>query len=175
MKALLITALFASHAAFAADFTVQSSDIRNGSPMPAKQEFNSFGCSGANLSPHLQWQNPPAGTKSFAITVYDPDAPTGSGWWHWNVVNIPAATLSVASGAVPAGALETRTDYGQPGFGGACPPAGDTPHRYVHTIWALDIEQLPVDANSSGALVGFMLNQHKLGKAQLTATYQRNK
>jgi Raf kinase inhibitor-like YbhB/YbcL family protein len=121
----------------------------------------------------LQWKNAPVGTKSFAITVYDPDAPTGSGWWHWGVVNIPADVQSIAAGSVPAGAMETRTDYGAPGYGGACPPAGDKAHRYIHTVWALDVAQLPVDANSSGALLGYMLNQHKLGKATLTTTYQR--
>ncbi|NHQ85199.1 YbhB/YbcL family Raf kinase inhibitor-like protein [Iodobacter sp. HSC-16F04] len=175
MKAMLLTALLISQTVFAADFSVHSSDIKAGTPMSAQQEFNGFGCSGANLSPQLQWQNAPAGTKSFAITVFDPDAPTGSGWWHWNVINIPASTTSVAAGSVPKGALETRTDYGSAGFGGACPPAGDPAHRYIHTIWALDIEQLPLDAQASGALVGYMLNQHKLGTAQLITTYQRKK
>ncbi|MEJ2795831.1 YbhB/YbcL family Raf kinase inhibitor-like protein [Iodobacter sp. LRB] len=175
MKAMLLTALLISQTVFAADFSVHSSDIKAGTPMSAQQEFNGFGCSGANLSPQLQWQNAPAGTKSFAITVFDPDAPTGSGWWHWSVINIPANTTSVATGSTPKGALETRTDYGSAGFGGACPPAGDPAHRYIHTIWALDIEQLPLDAQASGALVGYMLNQHKLGTAQLIATYQRKK
>ncbi|AZN36230.1 YbhB/YbcL family Raf kinase inhibitor-like protein [Iodobacter ciconiae] len=175
MKAILLTALLVSHSAFAADFSVRSTDIKADTPMSAKHEFNGFGCSGSNLSPQLQWQNAPTGTKSFAITVFDMDAPTGSGWWHWNVVNIPASTLSVATGSVPKGALETRTDFGSPGFGGACPPAGDAAHRYVYTVWALDVESLPLDEQASGALVGFMLNQHKLGKAQLTATYQRKK
>jgi Raf kinase inhibitor-like YbhB/YbcL family protein len=175
MKAMLLTALLISQTVFAADFSVRSSEIKADTPMSAKQEFNGFGCSGANLSPQLQWQNAPVGTKSFAITVFDPDAPTGSGWWHWNVINIPASTTSVAAGSVPKGALETRTDYGSAGFGGACPPAGDPAHRYIHTIWALDIEQLPLDAQASGALVGYMLNQHKLGTAQLIATYQRKK
>jgi Raf kinase inhibitor-like YbhB/YbcL family protein len=175
MKAILFSALLLSQTLFAADFSVSSTDLKADRPMSAKQEFTGFGCSGQNLSPQLQWQNAPAGTKSFAITIFDPDAPTGSGWWHWNVVNIPASTQSVATGSVPKGALETRTDYGKPGFGGACPPVGDAPHRYIHTIWALDIEQLPLDAQASGALVGYMLNQHKLGTAQLITTYQRKK
>ncbi|QKJ66535.1 YbhB/YbcL family Raf kinase inhibitor-like protein [Deefgea piscis] len=175
---LIRTALFMAfslHTAFAAEFQLTSQDIQANAPMTQKQEFNGFGCSGANISPQLSWKNAPAGTKSFAITVFDPDAPTGSGWWHWNVVNIPAQVQSIASGAVPAGALETRTDFGQSGYGGACPPVGDKAHRYIYTVWALDTEKLPVDANASGALVGFMLNQHQLAKAQLTATYQRSK
>jgi Raf kinase inhibitor-like YbhB/YbcL family protein len=172
---ILISALLSCSGAFAADFQLNSVDIKANTPMPKQQEFNGFGCSGGNISPQLQWKGAPAGTKSFAVTVYDPDAPTGSGWWHWGVVNIPAQVQSIAAGSVPAGALETRTDYGTSGYGGACPPAGDKVHHYVHTVWALDVEQLPLDANASGALVGYMLNQHLLGKAQLTATYQRSK
>lgn len=159
----------------ASAFELSSQDIRSGQAMPVQQEFNGFGCTGHNLSPQLSWKNAPAGTKSFAITVYDPDAPTGSGWWHWLVVNISASVQQVDSGSVPSGALQTRTDYGMAGYGGACPPEGDAPHRYIHTVWALDVERLPLEAQASGALVGYMLNQHQLGKAQLTATYQRSK
>lgn len=162
-----------SLAAGAAEFTLTSPDLQANQAMSRQQEFNGFGCSGDNRAPTLQWQNAPAGTRSFAVTVYDPDAPTGSGWWHWLVVNIPAQTRSIGAAALPAGALETRTDFGAAGFGGACPPVGDKPHRYVHTVWALNTDRLPLDAQASGALVGYMLNQHALGKAQLTATYQR--
>lgn len=178
---LIISSLFLANAAFSAssansaDFQLSSNDLKANAPMAKQQEFSGFGCTGANVSPQLQWKNAPKGTKSFAVTVYDPDAPTGSGWWHWGVVNIPADVQSIDAGSVPAGAVETRTDYGTPGYGGACPPAGDKKHRYIHTVWALDVATLPVDANSSGALLGYMLNQHKLGKAELITTYQRKK
>ena len=140
------------------------------------QIFNGFGCSGGNTSPQLSWSGAPAGTKSFALTMYDPDAPTGSGWWHWLVVNIPASTTKLDAGAsgknLPAGALELRTDFGKPGYGGPCPPPGP-PHRYVITISALKIEKLDLDAQSSGAMAGFMINQNKLASAKLTVRYGR--
>ena len=170
---LILASLTLCTLVHASGFTLQSTDFKDQAPMGSKQEFNSFGCTGQNVSPQLSWQNAPIGTKSIAITVYDPDAPTGSGWWHWLVVNIPASVNQLASGQVPVGSLQTRTDYGGNVYGGACPPAGDKPHRYIHTVWALDVEQLPVDANASGALVGFMLNQHALGKARLTTFFSR--
>ena len=124
-----------------------------------------FGCAGGNRSPRLKWSGAPAGTRSFAVTLYDPDAPTGSGFWHWLVVNIPAdiAELAVGAGEVrggslPAGALQTRTDFGAPGYGGPCPPAGDHPHRYLFTVFAVKTEGLNVSADSSGAVVGFNLH-----------------
>jgi hypothetical protein len=131
-----------------------------------------FGCSGGNRSPHLQWSDAPPGTKSFAITCFDPDAPTGSGFWHWVVVNIPAGTTEVpenagdpASGLLPDGALQTRTDFGKPGYGGPCPPDG--PHRYVFTVHALSSERLPVAAETSAAVVGFNMHFKTLAKASL--------
>ncbi len=178
LASALFTALVLSSAAFSAhsaDFQLSSSDLKANAPMAKQQEFSGFGCTGGNVSPQLSWKNAPKGTKSFAVTVYDPDAPTGSGWWHWGVVNIPADVTAIEAGTVPAGAVQTRTDYGSAAYGGACPPAGDKAHRYIHTVWALDVTELALDANASGALVGYMLNQHKLGKATLTATYQRNK
>lgn len=168
-----------SCAAQAADFTLSSTDIADGKTMSARQEFQGFGCKGANLSPQLSWHGAPAGTRSFAITVYDPDAPTGSGWWHWTVVNLPATTSALPGGAgssggkLPAGAVQGRTDYGQAGFGGACPPVGDKPHRYQFTVWALKTDKLDVNEQSSGALVGFMLRANALATAQLTALYGR--
>lgn len=166
--------------AHAADFTLSSSDIADGKPLSSQQVFQGFGCAGGNTSPELSWNNPPAGTRSLAITVYDPDAPTGSGWWHWTVVNLPATTRQLPSSAgdrrgalLPAGAIQTRTDYGQPGFGGACPPAGDKPHRYQFTVWALKVDKLPLDEQASGAMAGYMLNANSLAKATLTALYGR--
>lgn len=166
-------------AAHAADFRLVSDDIAEGKPLGSQQVFKGFGCEGANLSPQLRWSGAPAGTKSFAVTVYDPDAPSGSGWWHWTVFNLPAATDMLASGAggvggvLPAGAVQGRTDFGQPGFGGACPPPGDKAHHYQFTVWALKVDQLPIDANASGAMAGFMIRANALGHAQLTARYGR--
>jgi Raf kinase inhibitor-like YbhB/YbcL family protein len=156
-------------------FKLWSRDIQDGAPLPQAQVFNGMGHSGGNVSPHLAWEGAPAGTESFVLTCYDPDAPTGSGWWHWVVANIPADVAELPTGAsgkglLPAGALETRTDYGQPGFGGAAPPPGP-PHRYVFTIHALKAKTIPVDREASGALVGFMVHMNGIGKATLTATY----
>jgi hypothetical protein len=160
-----------------AEFRVQSSDISNGTPMPKAQEFNGFGCEGDNLSPQLSWSGAPEGTKSFAITAYDPDAPTGSGWWHWLAFNIPADITSLKTGAsgntMPEGSTESRTDYGVPGFGGACPPKGDKAHRYQFTVFALNTDKLDLAPDSSGALVGYYLNGHALAKTTLEALYQR--
>jgi Raf kinase inhibitor-like YbhB/YbcL family protein len=165
--------------ALAADpFTLQSAEIRPHSTIAEAQVFKGFGCEGGNVSPSLAWKNPPAGTKSFAVTVYDPDAPTGSGWWHWVMFNIPADVTSLslgvgnpASGQTPKGAVQSKTDFGKPGYGGPCPPKGDKPHRYVFTVYALNVDKIDADENASGAMVGFMLNANKLGKASLTATY----
>lgn len=161
-------------------FSLNSRDIPAEQQLTQNQVFNGFGCHGDNQSPQLTWKNQPPGTRSFAITVYDPAAPTGSGWWHWTVVNIPAQTRDLPAGAgnqnnekLPAGAVQGRNDFGYSGFGGACPPEGDKPHPYQITVWALDVDKLPIDKNASGALVGFMLNSHALAKAQLTATYAR--
>ncbi len=162
---------------FAASFTVKSPQLISGGNMQNEQVLNGFGCNGNNISPRLDWSGEPAETKSFALTVYDPDAPTGSGWWHWVVFNIPADVHSLAKGVnkenIPAGVIQSRTDFGSPGYGGACPPPGDTPHRYQFTIWALDVEALSLDQDASAAMVGFFLHQHQLGKAELTVSYGR--
>ena len=141
-------------------------------------EAYGFGCAGGNLSPQLSWSGAPEGTKSFALTCFDPDAPTGSGFWHWVVVNIPADLTSLALGAgsggsMPDGALQTRTDFGAPGYGGPCPPEGDHPHRYLFTLHAVGVEALPVEADTSAAVVGFMLNFNTLAKAALMGLCKR--
>ncbi|HTW76073.1 MAG TPA: kinase inhibitor [Steroidobacteraceae bacterium] len=157
-------------------FRLTSDDIRDGETLPEAQVFNGMGHRGANLSPHLKWSDPPAGTRSFVVTLYDPDAPTGSGWWHWVVANIPATTDTLprgcgsGQGGLPRGALQTRTDFGRPGYGGAAPPPGKA-HRYIFTVHALSAEQIDVDENASGALVGFLTHMHSLGSASLTALY----
>ena len=164
----------------AAEFRISSPEVPDGERIGTAQVFNSFGCTGQNISPALKWQNAPAGTKSFAITVYDPDAPTGSGWWHWVVFNIPAATTSLSKDAgnadsnlLPEGTIQSRTDYGKPGYGGPCPPTGDKPHRYQFTVYALNTDKLPLDENAPAAMVGYYLHQNLLGKAVLTGLYGR--
>lgn len=164
----------------AAAFELSSPDMIEGGNLADRQVLSGFGCAGANVSPALAWTNPPAGTKSYALTVYDPDAPTGSGWWHWVVINLPAGTTTLPAGAgggegngLPPGAVQSRTDFGQPGYGGACPPAGDAPHRYVFTVHALDAAHLDLPTEASAAMVGFVLGRHRLGQATLTARYGR--
>lgn len=143
-------------------------------------EAYGFGCAGGNASPQLSWRGAPEGAKSFAVTCFDPDAPTGSGFWHWVVVNIPPTVTSLAMGAgnpernaLPAGALQVRTDFGAPGYGGPCPPAGDHPHRYIFTVSAVSLEALPVTADTSAAVVGFYLHFNTLDKATLMGLYKR--
>ncbi|RZV14975.1 YbhB/YbcL family Raf kinase inhibitor-like protein [Aliarcobacter butzleri] len=156
------------------NFTLTSSDLKG--QLTKKQEFNGFGCSGENISPQLSWENAPKGTKSFAITVYDPDAPTGSGWWHWVVFDIPSNKTTLASGfgnSDSKEAIQSITDYGKTGFGGACPPVGDKAHRYIFTVHALDIETLGLDKNTNAATVGYYINSHSLAKASIISYYNR--
>ena len=152
-------------------FTLTSNDITDGGVLPDAQ-VKALG----DTSPHLQWSGAPEGTKSFAVTCYDPDAPTGSGFWHWTVANIPADVTELATGAspnaMPSGSVEGRTDYGPAGFGGAAPPPGHGPHRYIFTVFAVDVEKLDVTADNSGAIFGFNLHFHTLAKASITATYE---
>ena len=154
-------------------FTLTSNDIRDGGVLPDAQVKAK-----GDVSPHLVWSGAPEGTKSYAVTCYDPDAPTGSGFWHWTVANIPAEVKELATGAgspggdLPKGAIQGRTDYGHPGFGGAAPPPGHGPHRYIFTVFAGDTERLDVIADNSGAVFGFNLHFHTLAKASITATYE---
>lgn len=163
-------------------FALSSPDIRADAPIDRKFEFDGFGCSGENQSPTLKWSGAPQDAKSFAVTVYDPDAPTGSGWWHWFVVNIPSAVneLKPNAGAedganLPQGAMQVRNDYGSAAWGGVCPPEGDPPHRYVFTVFALKTEKLELPPGASPALAGFMVNANAIGKASFTAKYGRGK
>ncbi len=164
-------------AAPAGNFRVTSTDMTNGKMMASDQVLNGFGCMGSNNSPEVKWENAPAITKSFAVTLYDPDAPTGSGWWHWVAVDIPASVRELPKGAgkgtgnLSIGGRQTRTDFGQPGYGGPCPPMGDKPHRYVLTVYALDTDKLDVPNDASGAFVGFNLHGHTIAKASITARY----
>ncbi|WP_417844693.1 YbhB/YbcL family Raf kinase inhibitor-like protein [Thalassospira sp.] len=159
---------------------LHSSDFADNGPLADAQVFNGFGCKGGNLSPALSWSDVPDGTKSFALMVHDPDAPTGSGWWHWVVTDIPADRRSLPQNAGDAtnpnaipGAHQLKTDFGLPGYGGPCPPVGDAPHPYQFTLFALDVAALEMDANASTALVGFMVHAHTIARTTLTGTYGR--
>lgn len=171
---LILWASFWALPAFA-EMKISSQDITANGRLSLKQVFNGFGCEGQNISPQLSWTGAPEGTKSFAITAYDPDAPTGSGWWHWIVVNIPANVTNLASGADlgEIGAVQGRSDYGQARFGGACPPKGDKAHRYFFRVYALSEEKLPLDSSASGALAGYYILSNSLEMAEIMATYQR--
>lgn len=175
---LLALGLFASAQAHA--FEVQSPSLKPDMLLTAEHVFAGFGCEGGNQSPALTWTQPPEGTQSLAITVHDPDAPTGSGWWHWVVYNLPAQTTQLPANAgradgkgLPAGTVQGRTDFGTTGFGGACPPVGDAPHRYRFTVHALKVPRLDVPADASPALVGYMLHMNRLASATLEARYGR--
>ena len=178
---LLLMVPFAATAA-GSRFKVTSSDFANGATIPMAQVFNSFGCTGDDQSPALRWTGEPAGTKSFAVTIYDPNAPTGSGWWHWIVFNIPANVHSLPPNAgaansttLPAGAVQGRSDFGFSNYGGPCPPVGDKPHHYQITVYALKVDKLPLDSSASGAMVGYYLHFNTITKARMTGRYGRPK
>lgn len=175
-------------------FTLSSPDLAAGT-FATKHILNGFGCAGQNISPALQWRNAPTGTQSFALQVYDPDAPSGSGFWHWGVYDMPAATTALAQGAgnssatLPAGAYGGNTDFmdtgttgGNGNYGGPCPPAGDAAHHYIFTLYALDVPHVDAAAGipktGTAGLFGFALGRgglgaHVIGKATFTATYGR--
>jgi Raf kinase inhibitor-like YbhB/YbcL family protein len=176
-KIVLITlAMATSGWSTAQNFTLKSADI--GGQATQKEFYNSFGCTGQNVSPQLSWEHAPQGTQAFAVTMYDKDAPTGSGFWHWVVFNIPANVTELKSGAgdpaknlMPAGAIQGNTDYGKPGYGGPCPPPGPA-HQYVITVFALK-SKLDLDKNATPAVVGFYLNSNSLAKASIVMYGQR--
>lgn len=162
------------------DFALSSPDVQPDAAMDPRLEFDGFGCAGQNQSPALDWKNAPIGTQSFALTMYDPDAPSGSGWWHWFVVDLPAGCFALPANAgaegsahMPAPARQIRNDFGVHAWGGICPPAGDKAHRYVFTVHALSVARLDIPDDATAALAGFMVNAHSLGKASFTGLYAR--
>jgi Raf kinase inhibitor-like YbhB/YbcL family protein len=181
LKAVFVAVLGAALSPLAASaFELSSPDIASGAKIADEQVFSAFGCTGKNVSPALKWSGAPAGTKSFALMLYDPDAPTGSGFWHWVMVDIPADTTELPkgagdakAGAGPKGALLSRTDFGVPGYGGPCPPQGDAPHHYHFMLFAVDTPKLGTDADTTPAVVGFNLHFHTLAKTELLGLYGR--
>ena len=176
--ALTLVAVACAFPAFA-DMTLTSADMAEGQGLSADQVLDGFGCTGGNMAPSLSWDGAPEETKSFVVTAYDPDAPTGSGWWHWSVFNIPATVTSLPEGAggpdspLPAGAIAARNDFSLNGYGGACPPEGGAPHRYVFTVYAMPQDALPLDETASGAMVGYFAHNGSLARATLTALFGR--
>jgi len=183
MKFRTLCSVFATLACgplFAADFSLASPGLANGDTLPL--EHVASGCGGKNVSPALVWQNAPSGTRSFAVTAYDPDAPTGSGWWHWMIVNLPADTIALPANAgdpatrlAPEGSLQRLPDGNDPvpGYFGACPPKGDKPHRYIFTVLALGTDKISVAPSSTPASTAFQINKNILAKASLTLTFGR--
>ncbi|POM26865.1 putative kinase inhibitor protein [Actinomadura rubteroloni] len=154
-------------------FTLTSTDIADGATLADAHVFDDWGFTGGNTSPQLAWSGFPAETKSFAVTCYDPDAPTGSGFWHWVLFDVPATVTVLPTGAGTPDTktgVQARNDYGQKAFGGAAPPPGP-PHRYVFTVHALDVESLGVDSDTSPAVVGFNITAHTLARAKIVAHY----
>ena len=161
-------------------FKLGSGSLQDGDALPTAQVYRGHGCDGDNRSPALAWTGAPANTRSYAVTMFDPDAPTGHGWWHWLLFDLPADTQSLAEGAgradgsaLPAGARQSRNDFGGAGYGGACPPAGDAPHHYVITVYALPKSQLGLPASASASVIDAALKRDALASAQLTLRYGR--
>lgn len=175
---LLFLAVGISAASYAQTFTLKSKDI--GGQMTMNEVYNGFGCTGGNHSPQLSWENAPKETQSFAVTIYDKDAPTGSGWWHWLVFDIPASITELPQDAgntalhlLPKSVVQSITDFGSFGYGGPCPPQGDSPHQYMITVYALSVPNLNLGANATPALVGYSINANCIAKASIVAYYKR--
>ena len=162
-------------------FAVTSADVTDGRPLASPQVSGMMGAGGEDRSPQLSWSGAPEGTRGYAVTVYDPDAPTVSGFWHWIVTNIPASVTELPAGAgsqdggdLPEGAYHLRNDAGFPGYVGAAPPSGHGPHRYFIVVHALDTEDMGVPADASPAFHGFNLFSHTLARATLVGTYEQS-
>jgi Raf kinase inhibitor-like YbhB/YbcL family protein len=187
MRALILGAGLAALAAsavpaLAAELILSSTDVKSGTPMATAQVLNKLGCAGRNLSPALSWSGEPAGTRSFAITMYDSDARAGSGWWHWTVFNIPASVRDLPAGAgdegsknLPAGAQQGRTDFGVSHYEGPCPPVGEHAHHYEITVYAVKVDRLALGDDASGAAVSAALAANTLASAMIAGRYERSK
>ena len=180
LRLLLLALLTASSISSAHGLTLHGPVPMSGDRLDHAQVNDGFGCAGGNRSPALKWVRVPAGTRSLALTIFDVDAPTGSGWWHWVVYDIPAGAKGLAAGTgnvdsmqLPRGTKQARNDFGQQGYGGACPPKGDKPHRYVVTLYALDVATLDAPADASPAMIGYLLHRHRIAQSSVTATYSR--
>ncbi|MCP5028230.1 MAG: YbhB/YbcL family Raf kinase inhibitor-like protein [Actinomycetia bacterium] len=163
-----------------ASFSVTSTDVADGAMLPMPQVSGIFGAGGEDVSPQLSWSGAPDGTQSYVVTCFDPDAPTGSGFWHWAVYDIPASVSELITGAgaqdgsgLPAGAKQLKNDAGLPGYLGSAPPAGHGPHRYMFAVHALGVESLPIDENVSAAICGFNMFGTTLGRALITPVYEQ--
>ncbi|MHA7280139.1 YbhB/YbcL family Raf kinase inhibitor-like protein [Arthrobacter sp. MDT2-2] len=160
-------------------FELTSESITSDAPLDPAQVSGIMGAGGRDESPQLTWSGFPEGTKSFAVTVYDPDAPTASGFWHWAVADLPGTTTSLPAGAgsdggsLPEGAVQLRNDAGFPGFVGAAPPEGHGPHHYHVVVHAVDVESLGIPADATPAYLGFNLFSHTLGRARLIGTFEQ--
>lgn len=157
----------------ASRFDLTSPDLQNNSPFPQSEVANIFGCHGGNQAPRLQWRGAPAATRSFAVTMFDPDAPTGSGFWHWLVWDIPKEATSLDDRALPISAVSGTNDAGLTGFLGPCPPPGDRTHRYKLSVFALDVTSLQLSADTRGAVLAFTMRLHILAFGRLVATFSQ--
>jgi len=177
--AVVASAMVAAGAGNAQQFRIASPDVAEGGTIKAEQVYRGFGCSGGNISPALNWTGTPTGTKSFAVTLFDPDAGGGKGWWHWLMFDIPPDSTALPKGAgnprgqaAPQGSVQSRTDFGLAGYGGPCPPPG-APHHYIFTLYALDVAKLPATSETMPAVVGSDLRAHALAQTSLTGLYGR--
>ena len=152
---------------------VESKSFGHNQTIPKKYAFNGWGSDGDNVSPHVKWSGAPSGTKSFAVTIWDPDAPTTVGFWHWTVFNIPPNVTEIEEGKVPSGATQGYTDFGMSQYGGPAPPPGHGPHHYHIRVYALDVDNLPLDKGSTAAVLMFMMREHTLAQGELVGIYER--
>ncbi|QXQ07380.1 YbhB/YbcL family Raf kinase inhibitor-like protein [Sphingosinicellaceae bacterium] len=177
LAAVFLLASLGTPAVAGTGFRLSSPTLKAGGRIPASQILDREGCSGGNRSPELRWSGAPAATRSYALTLHDPDAPTGSGWWHWVAFNIPATSTSLPAGLPEDSAgsriVQSMTDFGKVGYDGPCPPKGDTAHHYVYTLHALRVGSVPLDAKATAAMVGLFLHQNALATTTLTVRYGR--
>jgi Raf kinase inhibitor-like YbhB/YbcL family protein len=177
---VFIASILVASLALAADFKLSSPEVGPDKPLSQTFVFNGYGCSGGNQSPAIAWSGAPSGTKSYALTLFDPDARQGKGFWHWLMVNIPATTTSLSRDAgktdgskAPVGAVQTMNDFRTEGYGGSCPPISDEPHNYVYTVYALKVEKIDVSARAAPESVRATLETNSIGKANLEYHFGR--